>query len=261
MGHSRRHIVGRRALPIRWLTAFLDFPASTFESGRAFWQGVTATTLSPSRGELGEFATLVPDRGDAYLRVQRLDRGPGRCHLDLHTDDVGASSKLAVEHGAVVLRNEDDITVLRSPGGLTFCFVEHHGETERPPPRLWSDGHRSRVDQLCIDIPGSAFEDETAFWAVVTGWERRFGSRPEFDYLTRPAGMPLRLLLQRVAHEQSGFCHAHLDLACDDVGAERLRHEALGATTIRIMPDWTTLEDPAGLHYCVTRRSPDTGML
>jgi hypothetical protein len=45
------------------------------------------------------------------------------------------------------------------------------------------------------------------------------------------------------------------------VGAERLRHEALGATTVRITPDWTTLQDPASLHYCVTRRSPDTGML
>jgi hypothetical protein len=247
--------------PIRWLTAFLDFPDPTSESGRAFWQGVTATNLSPSRNELGEFASLVPDRGDAYLRVQRLDHGPGGGHLGLHTDDIGATSALAVEHGAVVLRNEDDIAVLRSPGGLTFCFVEHHGETDRPPPRRWADGNRSLVDQLCIDIPDSAFEDEAAFWAVVTGWERRSGSRPEFDYLNRPPGMPLRILFQRVSDNPNGICRSHLDLASDDVGAERLRHEVLGATTIRIMPDWTTLQDPAGLHYCVTRRSPDTGML
>lgn len=162
-------------LPIRWLTAVLDFPAPTFDRGAAFWQGVTATTLSPSRGEFGEFAALVPERGDAYLRVQRLDLGPGGCHLDLHSDDVEATRELAVEHGAVVLRQEDDIAVLRSPGGLTFCSVAHQGEADRPPPRRWADGHRSLVDQLCIDIPDGAFEDEAAFWTAVTGWERRSG--------------------------------------------------------------------------------------
>jgi len=248
-------------MPIRWLTAFLDFPAPTFDSGRTFWQAVTSSSLSPSRGEFHQFATLVPGGGDAYLRVQRVDLGPGGCHLDLHTDNVGAARELAVGFGATVLREQNSMAVMRSPGGLTFCFVEHHGETDRPPPRRWSDGHRSLVDQVCIDIPLSAFEDEAAFWVAVTGWVRRSGSRPEFDYLTRPPGMPLRLLLQRVAYESSDRCHAHLDLACDDVAAERLRHEALGATTIRTMPDWTTLQDPAGLQYCITRRSPHTGML
>jgi hypothetical protein len=27
------------------------------------------------------------------------------------------------------------------------------------------------------------------------------------------------------------------------------------------LDDWTTLSDPAGLAYCVTRRRPDTGTL
>jgi Glyoxalase-like domain len=54
---------------------------------------------------------------------------------------------------------------------------------------------------------------------------------------------------------------AHPDLACDDVDAETTRHEALGATVVRVMPNWTTLRDPAGLSYCITRRNPDTGTL
>jgi Glyoxalase-like domain len=132
---------------------------------------------------------------------------------------------------------------------------------DRPPPSLWPGGDRSLVDQLCLDIPPGAFAVECAFWAALTGWERRSGSRPEFESLVRPPGMPLRLLLQRVGDEQVARGRAHLDLACDDVTAERRRHEALGATVVRTMPNWTTLLDPAGLAYCITCRDPGTGTL
>jgi len=74
--------------------------------------------------------------------------------------------------------------------------------------------------------------------------------------------MPLRLLLQRLDEPHSGRgCPAHLDLACDDVPGERARHESLGATVVRVMDNWTTLLDPAGLAYCITRRSPATGKI
>jgi len=52
-----------------------------------------------------------------------------------------------------------------------------------------------------------------------------------------------------------------LDLACDDVAAERARHQDLGAVVVREMPNWTTLLDPVGLVYCITCRSPATGTL
>ena len=56
------------AVPVRWLTVFLDFPAGSFGAGVAFWAEVTGSTLSPFRGAAGEFATLLPPYGDAYLR-------------------------------------------------------------------------------------------------------------------------------------------------------------------------------------------------
>ena len=31
------------AIPVRWLTVFLDFPAGSFGAGVAFWREVTAT--------------------------------------------------------------------------------------------------------------------------------------------------------------------------------------------------------------------------
>jgi Glyoxalase-like domain len=59
-------------VPVRWLTVFLDFPADSFGAGVAFWREVTGSGLSPLRGAAGEFATLLPTDGDAYLRVQRI---------------------------------------------------------------------------------------------------------------------------------------------------------------------------------------------
>ncbi|WP_007518951.1 VOC family protein [Pseudofrankia saprophytica] len=223
-----------------WLTAFLDFPAERFERGVAFWQAVTATTLSPSRGQTGEFATLVPGDGDAFLRVQRVGDGPARVHLDVH-------------------RAGQDFEIRRSPGGFVFCEV-HKGESVRPKPVTWPGGHTSLVDQISLDIPAGRFDEECAFWAGQTGWELRDGSRPEFRVLVRPAGMPLRILLQRV-DEPDGPVRAHLDLATTDRAAETGRHVALGATVVGHGPRWTVLRDPVGLPYCVTDRDPETGLL
>jgi hypothetical protein len=60
------------------MTIFLDFPGDAFEAGTEFWRSAAGCGLSPFRGETGEFATLLPPDGDAYLRVQRIVDGPGR---------------------------------------------------------------------------------------------------------------------------------------------------------------------------------------
>src|SRR5207302_8406403 len=79
------------AVPVRWLTVFLDFPADSFGAGVAFWREVTGSGLSPLRGAAGEFATLLPADGDAYPRVQRVAGGSGGPQLDLHVDPALAS--------------------------------------------------------------------------------------------------------------------------------------------------------------------------
>lgn len=248
-------------MTVRWLTAFLDLPASSAAAATDFWLAVTGSSLSPRRGVFDEFATLLPPDGDAYLRVQTVTGGPGGCHLDLHVDDVDTGAMRALEAGATIDLAQIGLVVLRSPGGFPWCLVGHHGEARRPAPVSWG-AHRSLVDQVCLDIAPDAYDEEARFWARLTGWERRTGSRPEFEYLVRPEGMPLRLLLQRLEHEPAvARCAAHLDLATDDVGAEVRRHLGLGAAEVRRTPDWVTLRDPAGREYCVTRRSPDTGTL
>jgi hypothetical protein len=242
---------------VRWLTGFIDLPSEPFAAACTFWEELTRSALSPPRGAAAEFGTLVPEKGSPFLRVQRLAAGPAGCHLDIHVDDVVTVGELATSLGATPLRPP----AFSSPGGFVFCIVSHDGEDRRPPPTAWPDGHRSLVDQMCIDIPPRLFGPEAIFWATLTGWERRTGSRPEFEYLVRPPEMPLRLLLQRLDEDQPGPCRAHLDLACDDVISEQRRHELLGATAVRTMPNWTTMRGPAGTECCITRRDPFSGVI
>ncbi|MCW2784344.1 MAG: hypothetical protein JWP74_861 [Marmoricola sp.] len=227
------------ALPV-WITAFLDVPASRYERTVAFWSAATGSNLSAPRGADGEFATLVPPDGDAYLRVQRVSSGQTRVHLDLHAPD-------------------QSFEVLSSPGGLTWCAVPGEEDT-RPLPRLWAAGHTSLVDQVCLDIPPAAFDAECAYWAARTGWELRETGRPEFRVLVRPGTMPLRILLQRL-DESDGPVRAHLDLATTDRAAETGRHRDLGAEVLRVRERWTVLRDPGGASYCITDRDPYTGLL
>lgn len=246
-------------MSVRWTTAFLDLPFAAAEQGVAFWTAVTGYRLSPWRGAWDEFATLLPPVGDAFLRVQRLESSLPGCHLDLHVDELEARTDAARRLGAEVIGREPGLVVLRSPGRFLFCLAAAGDERARPGP-TGPAGGRALVDQLTLDIPTDAFERECDLFARLTGWELLTGSRPEFAALVRPSGIPLRLLLQRL-DEATGRVRAHLDWACDDVAGETARHRAQGAQIVRATPDWTTLRDPAGLVYCLTRRDPDTGRL
>jgi hypothetical protein len=156
----------------------------------------------------------------------------------------------AVSLGAVRVAAAGESVVCRSPAGLVFGVVPWAGEAVRPSPV-----GLSLVDQVCLDIPVGVFDGEADFWVELTGWPRRpVAGLPEFDVLVRGAGLPLRLLLQRVG---GAAADTHLDFACADVPAEVARHVAAGAVVVRRVPgDWTTLRDPAGRDYCVTGRWP-----
>ena len=237
---------------ITWYTAFLDLPEERFEAGAQFWSGVTGWPVSARRGERREFATLLPPSGDPHLKVQAVDGPPG-CHLDVHVDDVAAGVDAAAALGAELDREEEDYTVLRSPGGFTFCVVPHAGGTVAAPSS-WAGG-RSSVEQLCFDVPPSTYDRETGFWTAFTGFERERGRIDEFENLRRPAWSPLRFLLQRL-EDEAPRTTAHLDLASDDRAAEVRRHEALGAEVSYVGRGWTTMTDPVGSTYCVTDRVP-----
>jgi hypothetical protein len=246
---------------IRWLTVFIDLPADRFDRAAQFWAAVTASTLSPARGERQEFATLLPAAGTPILKLQRVGDEQSRLHLDVHVDDDAATTERAAELGATVL-HADGWTVVTSPAGFVHCFVGHLEGTERPRPVNLDDAGTSLADQLAIDIPADQFAGEVAYWTSLTGWPAESGDlHPEFTILRRADGMPFRLLLQRLGDDdQRPLATAHLDLAAGDERAQlAAAHERLGAQVVRTAPAWVTLADPAGMPYCLTRRQPSNG--
>ncbi|WP_405731333.1 VOC family protein [Streptomyces sp. NBC_00028] len=239
-------------MSIRWTYAFIDRPAELVARAHEFWTAVTDTRLSPFRGE---FVTLVPSGADPCVKVQGVDSGAGGAHLDFCVDDVPGFVRSALRLGASTAAEHEGWAVLRSPAGQLFCAVPWHGESVRPPV---VDG--SRLDQVCLDLAPSAYETEVAFWtALLPEWQSRAGSLPEFHVLAPPPGLPVRILLQRLGEDRPAS--AHVDLACADIEATRLRHEKLGAETVAHGRHWTVLRDPAGGTYCLTGRDPETGGL
>jgi hypothetical protein len=246
-------------MSIRWLTVFLDFPADSFGSGVAFWQAVTGSGLSAYRGTAGEFATLLPPDGDAYLRVQRRAAGDGGCHLDLHVDTdietLTAAAERARSLGARLLHTEDGLIIAESPAGFTFCLVAWHGEHVVPSP-LSAGAGASRVDTLCIDVPPTEFERECAFWAALTGWQATPAPVPGFALLRVPPPLPIRIILQRLGSAALGQrTRAHVDFGAPDP-ATVSAHVALGARVVTKQQHWTVLADPAGREYCLVHRPP-----
>lgn len=232
-----------------WLQVFLDTPAATFDESVSFWSAVTGWTPSPRRGEDGQFLTLLPPAGSAYLKMQAVE-GPAGVHLDVDTADRPAMVERSLALGATRAWTYHDVEVVRSPGGLTLCHTLVEGE-----PSLARDGS-TVLDQVCVDVPAEHWDAEVAFWAGLTGRAPEAGALPEFVRLT--ADGRVRILLQRL-DEPTGVVRAHPDLATADREADTARHEALGAEVRAVESSWTVLVAPGGQVYCLTDRDPVTG--
>ncbi|HYN65749.1 MAG TPA: VOC family protein [Ornithinibacter sp.] len=238
-------------IDVRWMWLFLDTPRADAPRSWAFWSEVTGWPLSATRGDEDEFATLLPPDGDAWLKLQAVADGRGGIHLDLDVDDVVASAVEAERLGARRIGAiGDEVVILRSPGGQTFCLTPWHGDAEQV-----REGAAELVDQVCLDCPSDVHDAEVAFWASLTGWQWVDVDEPELSRLRRPAGVPFRLLFQRLG-EATGVVRAHADLACVDRAASLVRHVAAGARVGQARAGWTVMTDPAGRVYCLTDRSP-----
>jgi hypothetical protein len=239
----------------RWLTAFIDFPASEFEAGTRFWLAATGYRLSDSRGEQAEFASLLPTDGDDYLRVQRLGDGPTRLHLDVHVDDPWAVAEQAEAAGAeLVDAGQHSYVVLRSPAGIVFCLVTQR-LAATPAATSWDGGHDSRVDEVVFDIPADDLAAELAFWKALAGgdWWAVEGSYP---FEARPAdGWALRLRLQPAAIARTPVGHLHIRTA--DRAAEVARLVGAGAVVTAVRDGWTVMAGPGGMSLCVLETSGD----
>ena len=235
--------------PLPWIQVFLDTSVDSFEEAVGFWSAVTGWRTSERRGEDGQFLTLLPPAGSAYVKMQAVDGPPG-LHLDLDSADRPATVERARGLGATNAWTYHDVEVMRSPGGLTFCQTLVDGE-----PALVRDG-TTILDQVCLDIPSSSWESEVAFWRDLTGRELQEATAPGFARLLA-VDQP-RILLQRL-DEADGPVRAHPDLATADRAADTDEHVRLGARVVGVHGYWTVLTAPGGQVYCLTDRDPRTG--
>lgn len=234
---------------VPWIQVFLDTPAASLDEAVDFWAAVTGWQPSERRGEDGQFLTLLPPAGSAYVKLQAVDR-PAGVHLDLDAADRPAAVARARDLGATTAWTYHDVEVMRSPGGFVFCHTLVDGD-----PVLVRDGS-TILDQVCLDIPGEHWDTEVAFWRDLTGRGLQEASSTGFARLLAP-DQP-RILLQRL-DEPDGPVRAHPDLATANRPGDTARHLTLGAGVVDVHDFWTVLRAPAGQVYCLTDRDPSTG--
>jgi Glyoxalase-like domain len=246
---------------IRWLHVFIDVPAERAQDTERFWSAVTGWPTGRRWDQHPEFVTLEPASGAAYAHIQTIDGRP-RVHFDLVVDPGGSvdSERERIERlGATVGERHRWWQVMSSPTGLPFCLTEEHEPLVPPLAQVWPSGHRSRLAQVCIDVPHDDYRTELTFWTEATGWRLGASQRCELDFLYPPTGCPVQLLLRRLGtSDEATAARAHIDLGTDDVAAEVRRLEGHRATRAARVGSWRIMADPAtGLPFCVTRQPPD----
>ena len=114
----------------------IDVPAEHNDAEVAFWQAATGTTLTQyTRHPEYHGGSLAETFG---LLVQRLDAGPARVHVDIHTDDLDAEVASLEALGAQRVGEEDFWCVLRDPAGLVFCVVPEPADSfDRAGAQRW----------------------------------------------------------------------------------------------------------------------------
>lgn len=111
--------------------------------------------------------------------------------------------------------------------------------------------HRSRLAGFIIDCKTDDLERAAQFWSAALGYELKPKSE-ETSPLYRcmlTDGLGLHVEVQQVEHES----RVHLDIETDDVEAEALRLEALGAKRIGKVHTWIVMEAPTGQRFCIVR--------
>jgi hypothetical protein len=111
--------------------------------------------------------------------------------------------------------------------------------------------HHSRLCALLIDCNTPDVDEAAGFWAEALGRPvdlNHPGSRDNYRMLGTPPDEPI-VQIQRVAHES----RVHIDIETDDIPAEVMRLEKLGAAVVDRLERWVVMQAPTGQRFCVVR--------
>ena len=108
--------------------------------------------------------------------------------------------------------------------------------------------HKSRLAGFIIDCNAPDLDAAASFWTQALGYPlaKLEGDQGIYRQLeTGPTG--LHIEVQKVDHPS----RLHLDIESDDIEAEAMRLEALGAKKVKRFPRWWVMEAPTGQRFCV----------
>jgi predicted enzyme related to lactoylglutathione lyase len=116
--------------------------------------------------------------------------------------------------------------------------------------------HKSRLGGLIIDCNTANLEAAAKFWTQALGYEAAASSDPDDEnYVPLKTGSDdLAIEIQKVTHPS----RVHIDIETDNVEAEVVRLETLGAKRIEQVSSWWIMEAPTGHRFCVIREQKPT---
>ncbi len=109
--------------------------------------------------------------------------------------------------------------------------------------------HKSRLGALVIDCETDDLEAAARFWSAALGGTAVAHDREERYVDVRGDPAEPRVILQRVEHPS----RVHIDIETDDIAAEVVRLERLGAAVVEVMERWTVMQAPSGHRFCIVR--------
>lgn len=111
--------------------------------------------------------------------------------------------------------------------------------------------HRSRLGGLIIDCEGDVLDAAATFWSQALGYpvgETAAEDKGLYRSLQAPPD-EVQVELQKVEHPS----RVHIDIETDDLEAEVVRLEKLGAAQVARVRDWCVMQAPSGHRFCVVK--------
>jgi len=111
--------------------------------------------------------------------------------------------------------------------------------------------HRSRLAGFIIDCQTDELDSASGFWSQALGYgEKKSSDAEDEKYVLLDTGPnEIHIELQSVEHPS----RVHLDIETDDIEAEVIRLEKLGAKRVQQVRTWWVMEAPTGHRFCVVR--------
>ena|SRR5271168_2866489 len=113
--------------------------------------------------------------------------------------------------------------------------------------------HKSKLGGFIIDCQSDDLARAADFWGAALGMPVRElppGESATYKRL-EDSQHGLDIEVQIVSHPS----RVHLDIETDDIEAEVLRLEKLGARRVQAIQTWWVMEAPTGQRFCVVRAS------